>query len=94
MHITFDPIKRLRTLEERGLDFLDAAKISQNTVREFDDTRKDYGEQRIITIGELDGKIVVMVSTPRDNGRRIISMRHAHDKEYRKFFPNLPLPPL
>lgn len=48
MRITFDPAKRLRTLEERGLDFADASVVFEDTTIELDDSRKDYGERRII----------------------------------------------
>ena len=39
------------------------------------DSRKDYGEPRFITIGWLDGRMVVLVWTPTRAGRRVISMR-------------------
>lgn len=45
------------------------------------DNRQDYGESRFITAGYLDGRFVVMVWTPRAEGRRIISMRHGHERE-------------
>jgi uncharacterized DUF497 family protein len=45
MKITFDPEKRQRTLEARGLDFADAATIFQSRhISQLDD-RKEYGEQ-------------------------------------------------
>ena len=45
------------------------------------DERKNYGEPRNITAGFLEGRMVVMVWTPRGEDRRIISMRYAHGKE-------------
>ena len=45
------------------------------------DDRKDYGEPRFITIGRLDGRMVVAVWTPRGAARRIISLRKANDRE-------------
>ena len=48
MRITFDPAKRAKTLADRGLDFTDAAKIFSGVTLEIEDTRKDYGETRII----------------------------------------------
>ena len=44
-----------------------------------------YGEARFITAGFLHGRFVVVVWTPRDGGRRIISMRHGHDREKVRF---------
>jgi uncharacterized protein len=39
------------------------------------------GETRFITAGFLDGRLVVMVWTPRGAARHIMSMRYAHAKE-------------
>ena len=49
------------------------------------DDRKDYGEQRFITIGYLVDRIVVLVWTLRQGIRRIISMRRANDREQEAF---------
>lgn len=81
MDITFDEQKRQRTLRERDLDFRDAAQIFKDLHFEIVDDRRDYGEQRFIVFGELAGRDVVLVWTPRNGTRRIISMRHAHDEE-------------
>ncbi len=45
------------------------------------DERRDYGEARFFTIGRLDGRMVVIVWTPRGAARRIISLRKANDRE-------------
>lgn len=81
MRITFDPSKRARTLAERGLDFADAAQIFTGLHATLEDARRDYGEKRFISAGFLDGRLVVLVWTPRGAARRIISMRHAHAEE-------------
>ena len=46
-----------------------------------EDDRLDYGEGRFITIGFLDGAMVVLVWTPRSGRHRIISMRQANERE-------------
>ena len=45
------------------------------------DSRQDYEEDRFITVGLLDTRLVVLVWTPRGEARRIISMRKANDRE-------------
>jgi uncharacterized protein len=85
MTITFDSAKRDRTLAERGLDFADAGRIFDGPAATLPDDRQEYGEPRFITGGWLDGRFVVVVWTPRDGGRRIISMRHGHGDEERRF---------
>ncbi len=48
MRITFDPAKRDQTLAERGLDFVDAELVFEGVTLEVEDTRKNYGEPRIL----------------------------------------------
>ncbi len=45
------------------------------------DERRDYGEERFITVGKLRGRMVVFVWTPRKSSRQIICMRKANDRE-------------
>jgi len=80
--IEYDESKRQWTLEERGLDFLDAPKIFDAVEFELIDDRFEYGEVRIISFGQLDDRPVAVVWTAKGrNRRRIISMRYAHDRE-------------
>jgi uncharacterized DUF497 family protein len=51
-------------LTERGLDFADAAVIFSGVTVEIEDTRKDYGEKRIICYGLLAGELSLW-GTPR-----------------------------
>jgi uncharacterized protein len=52
MAITFDPAKRDETLAKRGLDFEDAEVVFAGvTTLDVEDTRKDYGESRMICFG-------------------------------------------
>jgi uncharacterized protein len=79
--IEFDPAKRQATLHYRGLDMARAEEIFSGATLTIGDERKDYGEPRFITIGSLDGRMVVSVWTPRGSVRRIISLRKANDRE-------------
>jgi uncharacterized DUF497 family protein len=38
-------------------------------------------QDRFITMGHLDDRLVVLVWTPRDDVRRVISMRKANERE-------------
>ncbi|MBS1029154.1 BrnT family toxin [Gluconobacter albidus] len=81
MKVEFDNAKCDKTLSERGLDFADAAAVFEGMTATAPDLRKDYGEERFITAGMLNERLVVMVWTPRGDARRIIYMRHAHERE-------------
>lgn len=85
MEIEFDPGKRDRTLEERGLDVARASEIFAARHFTAEDTREDYSETRYITVGILDGRMVIMVWTPRGEARRIISMRKGNDREQARY---------
>jgi uncharacterized protein len=85
MRITFDPAKRATTLADRSLDFADAVEIFAGKALNIPDERRDYGEPRIITVGMLRGRMVIVVWTPRGNARHVISMRKANDREKARF---------
>jgi uncharacterized protein len=85
MDITFDPKKRDATLQERGLDFADAAQVFAGKTLDHDDERYDYGERRIITVGKLLGRMVIVAWTPRRAARHVFSMRKANAKEQKRY---------
>jgi uncharacterized DUF497 family protein len=85
MRITFDPAKRAKTLEERGLDFTDAGLVFAGATFTFRDDRADYGEDRFVTVGELVGRMVIVVWTPEKEARRVISMRKANEREQTRY---------
>ena len=89
MRFTCDPVKRQWTLEERGLDLLRAKDVFAGPHLTRTDDRQDYGEPRFITAGWLDARLVVFAWTPRGAARRIISMRHCHEREAKKLRPYL-----
>jgi uncharacterized DUF497 family protein len=89
VQITFDPVKRQAALDERGLDFADAAIIFAGSTITVQDTRRDYGEARFQTVGFLADRMVMVVWTPRNRARHVISMRKCNDREktiYQKRF--------
>lgn len=84
MRVTFDPRKHADTKARRGLDFLDAEEVFAGpTLTQLDD-RFDYGEPRYQTFGLLDGRLVMVVWTPRKESRHVFSMRKCNDREKRK----------
>ncbi len=81
----WDEAKRRLTLAERGLDFAEAGLIFAGPHFTRVDDRRDYGDARFVTAGFLRERFVVVVWSPRENGRRIISMRHGHGREKARF---------
>lgn len=87
MRVSYDSSKREKALAERGLDFEDAVVVFEGLTVEVEDTRKDYGEKRIICFGLLAGRMVVIGYTPRGALRHIFSMRKANDREQTRLAP-------
>lgn len=72
-------------MNDRGIDFADAALVFSGATLDFQDDRKDYGETRIITAGYLRSRMMIVVWTPRGDSRHIISMRKANEREQTRF---------
>ena len=85
MRVEFDEAKRAATLKTRGLDLARAAEVFDGATLTTQDDRKDYGEDRYITVGFLDQAMVVLVWTLRGAAYRIISMRKANERERRLY---------
>jgi uncharacterized protein len=83
--ITYDPVKRLRTLSERRLDFEAAASIFGGVTLTLRDDRRNYGEPRFQTYGLLGERLVMIVWTPRGADRHVISMRKCNAREKKRF---------
>ncbi len=76
MEINYDPSKRRKTCEERGLDFEDVPLVFTGKHFTREDDRTNYGETRLVAVGMLRERMVVMVWMPRNiDDRHIISMR-------------------
>ena len=85
----WDQEKSEKNFIERGFDFEYACRIFDGDIIEWDDTRRGYGDRRVIAIGEVEEEIYVIVYTPREQARRIISARPASRRErdaYHKAF--------
>lgn len=90
MNFEWDNAKQQSNLDKHGVDFLDAVRIYSNPVLEWIDTRKEYGEERIMTIGFDEEDYFVVVSTWRGENRRIISAWKAGRDEEEKYHQNNP----
>ncbi|MCO5132167.1 MAG: BrnT family toxin [Xanthobacteraceae bacterium] len=83
--VTFDPVKRDWTFANRGLAFEDAEIIFAGPVLTAEDAREDYGERRFQTVGFLEGRMVMVVWTPRGDDTHVISMRKCNDREQARY---------
>ena len=64
-----------------------AGEVFAGATPTIEDDRQDYGEDRFITIGFLDERMVILVWTHRNGACRIISMRKANEREQALYTP-------
>ncbi len=89
MKISYDPAKRAITLRERALDFEDALEVFAGRTLEVEDTRMDYGETRILCVGFLKQRMVMLGYVQRGATRHIFSMRKCNAREIKRYGPHL-----
>jgi uncharacterized protein len=77
----WDQPKNKANAKKHGLRFEDAEIVFAGPCVTFEDDRFDYGEERLITLGLLEGRLIVIAHAPFDDGTRIISMRKATRNE-------------
>lgn len=85
MRITCDLNKHAKTLEERGLDFMDAAQVFAGRHLTGIDDRKDYGEIRQITVGYPSGRMLIVGWVQRGDTRHVFTMRKANEREIKRY---------
>jgi hypothetical protein len=86
MEFEWDEAKRQTNLGKRRLDFADAEIVFSGATFTFEDDRFEYGEDRYITLGLLNGMVIVIAHTERNEVIRIISMRKATKHEQQLYF--------
>jgi uncharacterized protein len=84
MEYVWDETKRDSNFIKHKVDFLYAIGIFESDCIKRIDGRKDYGETRLICMGEISKVILVVVYVERGDTVRIISARKAgrHERRY------------
>ena len=85
MAISFDPAKNERNIATRGIPFERAAAFEWDTALIAEDSRRDYGERRFQALGVIDGRLHVLVFTPRAGKTHVISLRKANQREVKRY---------
>lgn len=89
MEFEWDEAKSDACFAERGFDFAYAVRVFLDPRRLVaPDDRFDYGEPRFSILGAIDGRVFVVVYTPRGRRFRIISARKANQREVRRYGAN------
>lgn len=89
MDFEWDDAKRLSNLQKHGIDFIDIPPVFDGDILTVEDARYSYGEQRFVTFGLLQDRVVAVVHTERETRIRLISARKATRYEQRIYFEQL-----
>jgi uncharacterized DUF497 family protein len=85
MEVTFSLAKNSWNIRKRGLSFERAVDFDFETAVYSLDRRHEYGEDRIVALGYLDGRLHVMCFVETEDGIRVISFRKANFREVKKY---------
>jgi uncharacterized DUF497 family protein len=85
----WDEAKRLSNLRKHGIDFTDVPAVFDGDIITVKDDRANYGEQRFVTLGLLQGRVVAIVHLELEHSTRIISARKATKYERKIYFEQL-----
>jgi hypothetical protein len=86
MEFEWDEAKNQTNIGKHGIGFDTAKRIFDGRVATSPDRRQDYGENRHISIGQVEpGALIVVVHTERHGRIRLISARPASRKERKAY---------
>ncbi|MDR9404253.1 MAG: BrnT family toxin [Halothece sp. Uz-M2-17] len=89
LEFDWDEGKRQSNLQKHGVDFEDITPIFETDSVQWIDNRKNYGEERVNVLGEVEGDIFFVTYTKRNTKYRLISARRANSRERRKYYQSL-----
>lgn len=81
MDVVFDANKSLKNDLERKLPFTLASGFDFSTAVTKQDDRRNYTEDRYVSLGYLNNRLHVICFTPIATGIRVISLRVANKRE-------------
>ena len=76
--ITYDETKRLINLSKHGIDLAELEGAFDFPIVTTEDTRHAYGEQRLKSLAQWRGRVVLLIWTARDDRAHLISCRYAN----------------
>jgi uncharacterized DUF497 family protein len=83
----WDEAKRRSNLRKHGIDFVGVEELFEGVTVSILDDRADYGEERFVTFGLLDGRVVAHTET--NTAIRVISVRKATKDEESSYFKEI-----
>jgi len=86
LEFEWDEQKAARNVARHGVPFEYAVRVFLDPRRlDAEDARRDYGEERRLTVGTIEGRLYVVAYTLRGEFIRLISARKANQRERRRY---------
>lgn len=86
METEWDPVKAAANVAKHGVRFEYAARVFLDPHRrDTVDDRRDYGEERWVALGSIEGRVYVVTYTMRGRRVRLISARKANPREQARY---------
>ena len=89
MRITFDVEKDKSNQAKHGLSLAFANELDWDNSLVWVDTRRDYGEIRMISLAPSTGILYYVAFVDRSELRRIISLRRANRREVKRYVESI-----
>lgn len=83
--VEYDPQKNERNIQERGISFEQVRRFEWSSALMKKDDRANYGEDRYQALGLVEGRLHMLVFTPRGSAVRVISFRKANKREVKAY---------
>jgi uncharacterized DUF497 family protein len=86
MQFEWDDRKAARNVAKHGVPFEYAVRVFLDPHRlDSEDVRRDYNEERRLTLGKIEGRLFAVAYAPRGKVVRLISARKANEREQKKY---------
>lgn len=86
MEFEWDSRKATQNIIKHSVPFEYASRVFLDPHRlDAVDDRRNYGEQRRLTLGKIEGRLFAVAYTPRGELIRLISARKANEREQRQY---------
>lgn len=86
MNFEWDDAKAASNEAKHGVPFPYSTRVFLDPkLLDGPDLRNDYGEERRIAVGEIEGRLFVVVYTMRGRTHRLISARKANEREQKQY---------
>lgn len=85
MKFQWDSGKAKTNISKHGVPFESVTEFDFTSAMIEVDDRRDYGEERLVAVGFIGPRVVVLVYTERGDAVRVISLRKANEKEIGRY---------